>query len=582
MPPFFICGVETKPLHIEDDNDKPNPNAKNIAVVGGGVTGLATTFHLLRQLPSARITLFESSPRLGGWIKSEKVSVKGGHVIFENGPRTLRNDYLESRYTIDLVRLLGLEGELVQISKHSAAARNRYIYYPDHLVRLPGTLPGASTLMNLSINARAVWQEELFKNFLPGLFHFAFRSKDVLRPNDVFDESVASFVTRIMNRDVADNLVSAVAHGIYAGDIEKLSARSVFSNLWALEARNYGAGLARNMLDLALLGARYLPVYDLFLSHRTLKDVARGNASQSASPSEEISVFTFKDGLETLPKRLASEIKKSTRVELKTNYRIRSIARDPSDDSLIIDDRKGEKYDYLVSTISPASLAEPLKNGVALSRRYHDTIAALADHTYAVTVMVVNLYYSRSDLVPVSGFGYLIPQSIPYEQNPENALGVIFGSDSSVGQDTAAGTKLTVMIGGHMWDGRDLQNYPSEASAIEKAQSVLRRHLQISARPEVARAELQYQAIPQYTVGHHTRMEKIHELLLTQYAGRIKVAGNWFHGVGVNACTKAARKCVQDIRDNLNDATGLEHFNKPQDWALYKQREGTVAVDRYA
>ena len=38
--------------------------------------------------------------------------------------------------------------------------------------------------------------------------------------------------------------------------------------------------------------------------------------------------------------------------------------------------------------------------------------------------MTVNLYYTKPYLNPVQGFGYLIPQGVPFEENPERALGV--------------------------------------------------------------------------------------------------------------------------------------------------------------
>ena len=69
----------------------PNPHARDIAVLGGGLTGLATAFHISRQLPSAKITVFEKNHRLGGWVDSESVEVDDGKVLFEWGPRTIRS-----------------------------------------------------------------------------------------------------------------------------------------------------------------------------------------------------------------------------------------------------------------------------------------------------------------------------------------------------------------------------------------------------------------------------------------------------------------------------------------------------------
>ena len=63
---------------------------QDIAVLGGGVTGLACAYYLTRELPKAKITIYEASDRLGGWLSSKRVPVRDGTVLFEAGPRTLR------------------------------------------------------------------------------------------------------------------------------------------------------------------------------------------------------------------------------------------------------------------------------------------------------------------------------------------------------------------------------------------------------------------------------------------------------------------------------------------------------------
>lgn len=77
--------------------------ATDIAVLGGGITGLASAYYLSRLLPDAKITLFEASTRLGGWLHSKQVNVGNGKVVFEQGPRNLRPTNPNGLVTLDLV-----------------------------------------------------------------------------------------------------------------------------------------------------------------------------------------------------------------------------------------------------------------------------------------------------------------------------------------------------------------------------------------------------------------------------------------------------------------------------------------------
>lgn len=178
-----------------------------------------------------------------------------------------------------------------------------------------------------------------------------------------------------------------------------------------------------------------------------------------------------------------------------------------------------------------------------------------------MTVMVVNLYFKDPNVLPERGFGYLIPRSIPYDQNPEAALGVVFDSDAVQGQDTAPGTKVTVMLGGHWWDGFDA--YPDEEEGAAMAISVLRRHLKIDEEPEYVNVNLQRECIPQYTVGHESRLMTAHHDLMSEFKGRLMVAGNSYEGVGLNDCVRSARDVVMSIKDG-KVATGLEDAGKSE------------------
>ena len=82
----------------------PELDGKDIAVLGGGITGLASAFYLSEALPNAKVTLYEGSSRLGGWLHSTSIDVGNGNVVFEQGPRTLRPNVPNGIVTLDLVR----------------------------------------------------------------------------------------------------------------------------------------------------------------------------------------------------------------------------------------------------------------------------------------------------------------------------------------------------------------------------------------------------------------------------------------------------------------------------------------------
>lgn len=64
---------------------------ERIAVLGGGVAGLASAYFVSREFPNSKVTVYEAGKDAGGWLKSVKKEVSGGEVLFELGPRTLRN-----------------------------------------------------------------------------------------------------------------------------------------------------------------------------------------------------------------------------------------------------------------------------------------------------------------------------------------------------------------------------------------------------------------------------------------------------------------------------------------------------------
>lgn len=217
--------------------------------------------------------------------------------------------------------------ELIVTPRWTPEGLNRFIYYPDRLVRLPVPRPSLPWYTNL-MNMFQTLQEPLFEGFVSGVLleHW----KPPRMPHEwEEDESVASFVSRRFNSQIADNLVSAVIHGIYAGDIDQLSAQALFGSARDLEGTGivYGSlwrGLTRKTATpadeiLAIKAHVGKAFEDLGTVTRRIPYV-RGNAASA-------STYTFRRGIQQLTEALAHALKNSGKVDVRTSTHVQAVRR---------------------------------------------------------------------------------------------------------------------------------------------------------------------------------------------------------------------------------------------------------------
>ncbi|MBS0375683.1 MAG: protoporphyrinogen oxidase [Proteobacteria bacterium] len=197
-----------------------------IAIVGAGLSGLATAFWLQRARPDWPLTIYESAPAPGGALATAEIEgfrFEGG----ANGFLTNKPDSLE------LVRAAGAEALLLE---SSAAARRRYVY-TDALHRLPES-PGAflgSPLLSWRGKLRLLAEPWIARG-----------------PGDP-DETLEDFGRRRLGREFTAVFLDAMTAGIYASTPRDLAVAAAFPLVAALE-REHG-GLIRGMLARRRRGA---------------------------------------------------------------------------------------------------------------------------------------------------------------------------------------------------------------------------------------------------------------------------------------------------------------------------------------
>src|SRR5262249_45066019 len=147
----------------------------DVAVVGGGIAGLATAYELSR--PRLSFVVLEQAPRAGGVIVSEEL---GGFTI-DGGPDAL---LVQKPHAIALCEQLGLGGRLVTTKRPRIA----YIQRGGRLYPLP-----AASVLGIPTRVRPFVETGLFT--WPGKARMG-AELFVSRRTDDSDESIGSFMTR--------------------------------------------------------------------------------------------------------------------------------------------------------------------------------------------------------------------------------------------------------------------------------------------------------------------------------------------------------------------------------------------------
>ncbi len=179
----------------------------DVAVVGGGITGLVAAYTLTKK--GKKVILLEASDHLGGNIRT----YRSERYLFEEGPQTI---LANNEAVWKLLRELPLK-----VQKASPSSSRRFICRGGRLLEIP--LKPADFFKSPLLSWRG--KLRLFLEF----FVPASREED---------ESVASFVRRRFGKEFLDYFVQPFVSGIYAGDAEKLSVRYAFPKLWEMEQKH--------------------------------------------------------------------------------------------------------------------------------------------------------------------------------------------------------------------------------------------------------------------------------------------------------------------------------------------------------
>ncbi|KAJ3974356.1 hypothetical protein EV361DRAFT_650505 [Lentinula raphanica] len=488
---------------------------RHIVVLGGGLTGLSSAFHLSHRFPESFITLIEKTSRFGGWISSERVQVRdedgrSAEILLESGPRTLRPN---AKSVLELINLLGLKDSVITTPVTSSAAKNRYLQIPETqgLITLPNSLTSVFSPPMRTMLLPQVLQEPI---------------KRGNRPTGVTDESVDNFMSRRFGPIFARTFGSALVHGIYAADSRQLSVRAAFPSLWEMEDRGWGS-VVRGAL-------------------RSKPEKSQGDYDVGDIPEmmEGVSVYSFKDGMGTLPGALVEHLQNQSNVELLRDSPISSFG--------VVDGGQMEIRLADGQTINPTHIVSALPLPVLQNLLYPNSSLPYLTVNPSSSVVVLNLVFSQTQhsLHP-SGFGYLVPRPPSgYSLDNPGILGTVFDSCALSAQDSNATnfTKMTVMLGGPHPITVSHTNIDTVLKHLSVHLTGPDDYLKVMPEPILVRTRHHVDCIPTPTPGHLDRMKDLKNALATGiWAGRLEVIGAGVRGVSLGDCVESGKRAGESF-----------------------------------
>jgi oxygen-dependent protoporphyrinogen oxidase len=322
-----------------------------VAVVGGGITGLAAAWSLAKR--GVPFLLLEAEERWGGVIRSDAVD---GFVL-EAGPDAILAQKAEG---LALCRELGLGPRLVPTNPEQ---RTVFVLQGGRLHALPEG-------MVLAVPTR------ILPFVRSGLFSWPAKLRmglDLVIPGrrEAGDESIASFLRRRFGEEAVARLGEPLLAGIHAGDPERLSIQATFPRFAELEKRH--GSLIRGML----------------------------RAPRPAGPPPA-AFYSLAGGLEELVRTLVARLPAPS---LMKGRPVSSLGREGTGFVLALaDGRRVAARAVVVAVPGPkaAALVEPLLPAAA---------RAVGSIPFASTATVL-LGYRREDVEhPLDGYGMVVPQS---------------------------------------------------------------------------------------------------------------------------------------------------------------------------
>ena len=480
----------------------------DVAIVGGGISGLATAYELSRRRRS--FVVLEQAARAGGVIISEEAS---GFTI-DGGPDAL---LIQKPAAIALCEELGLGGRLVT----TRPPRLAYIQRRGRLYPLP-----AGSVLGIPTQVRPFVATGLFT--WPGKMRMGAELFVPRRDRDD-DESIGAFMRRRFGSEATTFLAEPLLAGIHAGDVDRLSMKALFPRLVQAEQK-YGSLLRAFRLGNATPRTQNPRTENQNpgTENQNPEPGTRTRNAERRTPNADGAFKSLPGGLSELVRALVAELSVA-------NVRTGAAARDISGHGpFTVRTANGDAVDARAVVI-----ATPAFVTAALMRKRDPALAALCAEVPYASAATIALAFRRDAIAhPLNGSGFVVPRV-------ENT-GLLAGSWLSSKWPHRAPDDdhalLRTFVGGAR-DPKALERTDAELVALSLR--ALQPLIGLRGEPLFTRVFRFERGNAQHEVGHLQRLATI-EAALARHPG-LFITGSGFRGVGIPDCVADGRATAKQI-----------------------------------
>ncbi|MFE8696294.1 protoporphyrinogen oxidase [Cytobacillus sp. FJAT-53684] len=459
---------------------------QKVLIIGGGITGLAAAYYLQKEAREKNlpldVKLVEASHRLGGKLQTV---VKEGFVI-ERGP----DSFLARKQSASrLAKEVGMENELI-----NNTAGKSFVLARERLHPMPGgSIMGIPTQMAPFVTT--------------GLFSFTGKMRAAAdfvlpRSNPAEDQALGGFFRRRLGDEVVENLIEPLLSGIYAGDIDHLSLMSTFPQFYQVEQKY------RSLI----LG---------------MKKATPPQPKSSGEKKEKGMFLTFKKGLQSFVDAIEAKLEPGSVLK---GFRVEQIHKTDSGYEVGLIDGEVLQADSII-----LSVPHHVTQSIFPQYRLFDRFKEMPSTSVATVALAFPEEAIEKD---IEGTGFVVSRNCDY------TITACTWTHKKWPHSTPKGKVLLRCYVGRPGDEAVVD--VSDDEMVKIVLNDLNKTMNITMAPEFSVISRWKDSMPQYTVGHKDRIEKVTNQLTTELPG-VYLAGSSYDGLGMPDCIDQGEKAVQQV-----------------------------------